>query len=102
MGYSPDDLPGFARDYAGTVPVGVKEYDEATYVVLDDNIPSFTPQELQAEAYEYYSELDYLGRCGAATAMIGQELMPTEERGSIGQVKPSSWHTVRYDVVDGK
>lgn len=102
MGYSLDDLPGFARDYAGTVPVGVKEYDEATYVVLDDNIPSFTAQELQAEVYEYYSELDYLGRCGAATAMIGQELMPTEERGSIGQVKPSGWHTVRYDVVDGK
>ena len=28
--------------------------------------------------------------------------MPTEERGSIGSVKPSGWHTVRYNgVVDG-
>jgi len=28
--------------------------------------------------------------------------MPTEDRGSIGQVKPSGWHTVKYDCVDGK
>ena len=29
--------------------------------------------------------------------------MPTEERGSIGMVKPTGWHTVRYyDLVDGK
>ena len=28
--------------------------------------------------------------------------MPTEERGSIGSVKPTDWHTVKYDNVDGK
>lgn len=28
--------------------------------------------------------------------------MPTEERGSIGQVKPTGWQTVKYDIVDGK
>ena len=28
--------------------------------------------------------------------------MPTEERGSIGSVKPSGWQTVKYDFVDGK
>ena len=28
--------------------------------------------------------------------------MPTEERGDIGQVKPTGWHTVKYDCVDGK
>ncbi len=105
MGYNVDGLlnqDDSQQGYAGTVPVGVKEYADAAYIVLDDNIPSFTVEELQQAPFEYYSELDYLGRCGPATAMIGQELMPTEERGSIGQVKPTGWHTVKYDVVDGK
>ncbi len=90
------------HNYAGTVPLGVKEYETASYIVLDDNIPSFTKEELNQAPFEHYSELDYLGRCGPATAMISKELMPTEERGSIGQVKPTGWHTVKYDVVDGK
>ncbi len=102
MGYSVDDITGNGRDYAGTVPVGVKEYADAAYIVLDDNIPAFTAEELQREPFEQYSELDYLGRCGPAMAMIGPELMPTEERGSIGQIKPTGWHTVKYDIVDGK
>ena len=46
--------------------------------------------------------MDALGRCGVAYANIGIDLMPTEERGSIGSVKPSGWHTVKYDIVDGK
>lgn len=55
------------------------------------------------QSYEYYSDLDALGRCGTACASIGQDLMPTESRGSIGMVKPTGWHTVRYDdLVDGK
>ena len=102
MGYSIDIVQDTERNYAGTVPTGVKEYEDAVYIVLDDNIPSFTAEELQQAPFEQYSELDYLGRCGPATAMIGQETMPTEERGSIGQVKPTGWHTVKYDVVDGK
>ena len=28
--------------------------------------------------------------------------MPTEKRGSIGSIKPSGWHTVKYDHIDGK
>ena len=54
------------------------------------------------ESYETYSPLDELGRCGVAQANIGLDLMPTEKRGSIGQVKPSGWQTVKYDIVDGK
>ena len=62
----------------------------------------FTEAELkETESYESYSDLDALGAAGEATACIGQDLMPAEERGSIGQVKPSGWHTVKYDVVDG-
>ena len=105
MGYNVDGIFPFddsEKNYAGTVPVGEKEYEEASYIVLNDNVPSFTKEELAREPFEYYSELDYLGRCGPATAMIGTELMPTEDRGSIGQIKPTGWHTVKYDVVDGK
>ncbi|MBR5816085.1 MAG: DNA/RNA non-specific endonuclease, partial [Anaerotignum sp.] len=77
-------------------------YTGDPYVILNDNMPLFTQAEYTTEAYENFSELDWLGRCGPAMACIGTELMPTEERGSIGQVKPSGWHTVRYDIVDGK
>ena len=57
----------------------------------------------KAKSYESYSKLDSLGRCGIAIACVGRDLMPTEERGSIGMIKPAGWHTVRYDdLVDGK
>lgn len=69
---------------------------------IDQNEPSFTKEEITEDAYEYYGELDELGRCTVAEACIGKELMPTEERGSIGHVKPSGWQTVKYDFVDGK
>ena len=39
---------------------------------------------------------------GLSLACIGTDLMPTEERGSIGQIRPSGWHLVKYDIVDGK
>ena len=53
-------------------------------------------------AFENYSDLDSLGRCGVAYANICKDIMPTEERGKIGMIKPSGWHTVKYDFVDGK
>ncbi|MCC8152087.1 MAG: DNA/RNA non-specific endonuclease [Lachnospiraceae bacterium] len=80
----------------------VPEYEGEIYAVVNDNEPEFTEEELSAtESYESYSELDELGRCGVCTACIGTDIMPTEERGSIGQVKPSGWHTVKYDCADG-
>lgn len=53
-------------------------------------------------SFEDYSPLDSLGRCGVAYSCVGTETMPTEKRGSIGQIKPSGWHTVKYDFIDGK
>lgn len=50
-------------------------------------------------AFENYSDLDSLGRCGVAYANICRDIMPTEERGKIGMIKPSGWHTVKYDVI---
>ena len=80
----------------------VPAFADEAYVVINDNQPEFSEEDLAADPYEFYSQLDALGRCGYTMACIGMELMPTEERGSIGQVKPSGWKTVKYDFVDGK
>jgi len=72
------------------------------YVVINGNEPQFTQVDLVTKSYEEYSPLDSLGRCGVAMACIGVDIMPTEERGSIGQIKPTGWQTVKYDIVDGK
>lgn len=79
-----------------------QEYDWTPYYIENNNIPYFTREEITTEVFENYSELDALGRCGVAYANICKELMPTEERGEIGQVKPAGWHTVKYDCVNGK
>lgn len=72
------------------------------YVVLLDNQPGFTEEDKTTKSYEYYSPLDGLGRCGYTMACIGKDLMPTEDRGNISQVKPSGWVQAQYDCVDGK
>ena len=79
------------------------EFSDSAYVELNDNQPEFSDEEKQnTQSFETYSELDSLGRCGVAFACIGQDLMPTEDRESISQVKPTGWQTVKYDFVDGK
>ena len=80
----------------------ITAYSGDTYVVLGDNVPDFSEAELTTTAYESYSPLDELGRCGVADANLCQALMPTEKRGDIGMIKPTGWHTVKYDWVDGK
>lgn len=80
----------------------IPEYSNDNYVVLNNNEPNFTESDYTTDSFERYSELDSLGRAKVAYANIGVDLMPTEERGSIGQVKPSGWHLVKYDIVNGK
>lgn len=83
---------------------GVGEFDlaeawasEGDVVILNDNIPYFSEEDKQrTDAFEEYSELDDLGRCGVAYANVCVELQPTEARGEIGSVKPSGWHSVKY------
>lgn len=76
---------------------------ENPWTELNGNMPSFTDADkARTDAFESYSELDSLGRCGVAYANICRELMPTEDRGEIGSIRPSGWHTVRYnDLVSG-
>lgn len=82
----------------GNIPV----FTDSPYVVLNNNVPNFSDSDLQPVSFEKYSKLDSLGRCGVALACVGKDIMPTEERESIGQVKPTGWQTVKYDIVDGK
>ena len=83
----------------------IPPYEDQPYIVINENKPSFNDedrQRLSTATYEYYSELDGLGRCRYVEACVGTETMPTEERGSIGMIKPSGWYTVRYDFVEGQ
>jgi len=87
VSYNLDEIPGYSGD---------------PYVILNDNEPEFSESEITTDAFEKYSKLDYLDRCGVAFANVSVDTMPREERGSIGMIKPSGWHTVKYDIVDGK
>lgn len=80
----------------------VPAYSGEPYTAVNNNEPYFTSDNLTTEAFENYSELDALGRCGVAYANVCIETMPTEKRGSISEVKPTGWHSVKYDNVDGK
>ena len=89
----------------GTSAFSLREipaYSGTPYTEVNGNKPYFTEADLTTQSFETYSELDSLGRCGVAYANVGQDLMPTEPRGEIGAVKPSGWHLVKYDNVDGK
>lgn len=92
---SPSEATTFSID-------DIPAYSSSAYIPVNNNIPFFTDEEKTTEVFENYSELDSLGRCGVAYANICIELMPTEKRESISSVKPSGWHSVEYDFVNGK
>ena len=80
----------------------IPEYAGEPYVEINGNMPDFAEDLFTTESYEFYTDLDQIGRCGACFANIGQDLMPTEDRGSISSVHPSGWVQAQYDFVDGK
>ena len=80
----------------------IPEFDGEYYVAINDNIPFFDDSDLTEESYEYYSDLDKLGRCGYCMACVGKDIMPTEKRGDISSVKPTGWVQAKYDIVDGE
>lgn len=79
------------------------DYVGEPYAVVNGGMPEFSDEDKKSvDPFETYSELDKLGRCGVAYANICTDLMPVEERGAIGQVKPSGWKTVKYnDLIEG-
>lgn len=81
----------------------VPAFEGNPYIYVNDGEPVFTDEQRAAETgYERYGELDELGRCTAAFAVVGPETQPTEKRGFIGEVRPSGWQMTKYDFVEGK
>ena len=74
------------------------EYDGRPFIEVNGNEPNFTEEDLEGPL-EYYSNLDRLGRCGVTMAIVGEETMPTEERGDISEVHPSGWQVSFYDDI---
>ncbi len=90
------------NNYSKSV-LDVSPYDgSSSYVIINKTEPEFLSADFVARSYEFYSDLDSLGRASVAMSSIGTDLMPTEERGNIGSVKPSGWHTIKYDFINGK
>ena len=80
----------------------IPEYTDKEYIIINNNEPYFTEEDYTLKSFDKYSDLDLLGRCGVAYANVGIDTMPTIERGSIGMIKPTGWHTIKYDIVNGK
>ncbi len=89
--------------YGGESIAEIPAYTGKDYEPLNGGIPYFTLKNAEYEDMEYYSSLDELGRVGVCFAIIGPDSMPTQEREGIGMIKPTGWHTVRYDdLIEGK
>lgn len=80
----------------------IPEYNGEAYIYINNNEPFFNEEDITVDNFEYYSNLDELGRCGVAYANISKYSMPTEDRESIGNIQPSGWQTIKYDIVSGK
>lgn len=76
--------------------------DSGDYVEIDNNTPSFTADDATTEAFQSFSQLDRLGRCGTAYACLGPETLPTDVRGDISEIHPSGWVQNFYDFVEGE
>ena len=103
--YFQDEIKNFINRYVTVESYAlsdIPEYNNEPYVVINNNEPEFSDEDKTTKSFEKYDNLDYLGRATKAFANISIDLMPTEKRGNIGMVKPSGWHTVKYDIVDGK
>ena len=102
-----DALPAWSTASGTSAPewfslADVLAYEGSPSVELNGNEPSFTDADRQRGAFEQYSLLDKLGRCGVAFALVGEETMPTEPRGAIGSIRPSGWQLDKYAWVDQK
>ena len=92
---SADRVPYIDLD---TIPV----WDGEPCLIVDDNTPGFTQDDLTTAAFEQYSALDSLGRCGTAYACVSQALLADEDRGSLASITPTGWVNRAYDFIDGK
>lgn len=92
---------GFSVSLCVRSPESIPTYGGADYVILNDGIPEFNLYDLQNLQGERYQELDALGRCQSAMAMLHRSMMPKEDREPIGEIRPSGWVQRKYEgIVD--
>ena len=100
-----EEINNFFQSFSYPVSYNINEipeYNGENYVVINNNEPNFKDSDISSESFELYSNQDYLGRSRVAIASLSVDLMPTEERKGIGSIKPTGFHSVKYDIVDGK
>ena len=98
----PEDIVT-AQDPQDSVSLsGIPEYRGQPYVEINGNVPFFTQDSAYDVTFENYSDKDALGRCGVAFACIDANNLPTTERGPIGHIRPSGWHTEKYDILEDR
>ncbi len=82
-------------------PGSIPDYSGKDYIVLDDGVPRFNEWDIANITGEHYSELDRLGRCGSAYALLDRSMMPHKKREDIGHIKPTGWRQRKYEgLVD--
>ncbi len=96
------DTSEFSQSIVTSNPEEIPEYSGDDVVILHDSVPEFNAYDLAHIQGDHYSDLDELGRCGPAVAMLDTSMMPTQPRGDISMVHPTGWHSVDYpDLIDG-
>lgn len=82
----------------------IPDYAGQPYVTIDNNDVKCGGK--STKTYIHLDELDNLGRCGVTESVLGPETLPTEERQSIGMIRPSGWPTkignAKYDFIEGR
>lgn len=91
-----DTKVNLSQSIVESSPDEIPEFSGEDYIIINDNQPEFNEADFENITGEHYSDLDWLGRCGIATAMLHRSMMPTEERGSIGMIQPSGWNQEKY------
>lgn len=94
----PAESPAVSEDsYASFDWNSIPEYSGQAVIPIHGDEPMFTEEEksVYQGTFLKLSELDSLGRCGAAYACVGQETEPSEDRGDISSVKPSGWNQLQ-------
>ena len=76
---------------------GIPPYTGKDYIIINNNKPEFDDEQLTTNTFVSFSPFDELGRTGSGIACLGPETLPKDPRGEIGNIRPSGWHTVRYD-----
>ena len=76
---------------------GIPPYTGKDYIFINNNKPEFDDEQLTTNTFVSFSPFDELGRTGSGIACLGPETLPKDPRGEIGNIRPSGWHTARYD-----